>query len=706
MQSSSVIDESPKTTSARLPDAPAESPPEWSTFAARRRRTFIFLLFAAVYVGYHLITRWVNTPLFADWFYFGGENWHEQSVWEWPWLDPEFAYRWFLTVLPLAAWAGILLFLLTRVSFLTHRRVAFVVIVLGLIFVEADMRWFQFSKKHVSFSEIQAFFDLGESDLGLSPADRKEMAWQLAYYMGILAFLALLAGPEPRFCIQAIWNRGPVGRTYFGIACRWLSGTFVWLRLDAFVFWLLRKLDSKVAFACLVLLVMIDPIVIWAFNKENQDAQTERTVTRQIADANPLRWHSLDRAWDRVVFSWSEEAQDLAAANTAMRDLDSLAPSTKGPVLSIPKRKIPAKPNNILILQAETLNAAVFNETLKDMPYLSEFSTKCLRLKKHFSVGNATHYGIMGLLHGSPVTFFTGPRDPQRPDPYLDHFKNHDYKTRLIARSVMSHHSLGHYLPNWTEPVDEPPGDFKCIPVMHEELKKPGPQLVYSFYHATHYPYDHDKDARFNKFLPEVEYDFKYQRANLSEWKDQIVNRYKNTLLNMDDWYKQILEKVDLDNTIVIITGDHGEEFFDQGRLGHCSSLNIHQTMTPCLVYIPGVEGSDVTFVTSHADIMPTIADALGHEKKPVTLGQSLFEPVSFRYAVLSHFEYTKCKLWAVATDDRMAHFERDYWDNVEIMALSDWKGRRKEYRAEAEMWEDRFRIIRRVEVELRASRD
>ena len=174
----------------------------------------------------------------------------------------------------------------------------------------------------------------------------------------------------------------------------------------------------------------------------------------------------------------------------------------------------------------------------------------------------------------------------------------------------------------------------------------------------------------------------------------------------MDDWYKKILEKVDLDNTIVIITGDHGEEFFDQGRLGHCSSLNIHQTMTPCLVYIPGVEGADVTFVTSNADIMPTIADALGHEKKPETLGQSLFAPVSFRYAVLSHFEYKKCRLWAVATDDRMAHFERDYWDNVEIVGLSDWKGRRKEYRGEAELWEDRFRIIRRVEAELRASRD
>ncbi len=693
MQSSFVIDESP-----------AESPPEWSTFEARRRRTLIFLLFAAVYIGYHLIMRWVEYPLFhLDWFYFGGEDWPKLPIWAWPWYEPEFAYRWFLTLLPLAAWVGILFFFLTRVSFLTHRRVAFIVIILGLIFFEGDMRWFQMSKKHVSWSEILAVMDQNSSDLGLRRSDYEDIGWQFAYHVLFLTLCAFFAGPEPRFCIQAIWN-GPAGRTYVGIVCRGFYHALVWLRLEAFVFRVLGWFDSKAAFACLVGLVMIDPVVIWAFDQEKQDNQGERSVTRHIADANPLRWHSLDRGWDRVVLAYSEESQELAAANTALRDLDTLSISTQGAVLAIPKRNIPATPDSILILQAETLSAEMFNET--DLPFLNEFSKKCLRLKRHFSAGNATHYGILGLLHGSPVTFFTGPRETHRPNPYLDQFKDHGYKTRLITRSVMGHHKLGHYLPNWTEPVSEPGGDWKVIPVIHEEMAKPEPRLVFSFYHATHYPYDHDDEPRFKKYLPEVDYNFNYNRSNLSEWKVEIVNRYKNTLLNMDDWYRDILEKVDLSKTIVVITGDHGEEFFQQGRLGHCSSLNIHQTMTPCLVYIPGVEPADVNFVTSHADIMPTIADVLGHAKKPDMLGQSLFEPVSFRYAVLSHFEYTKCLLWAVATEDRMAVFQRDYWDNIEIVGLTDWNGQRKAYRPEPEMWADRFRIIRRVETQLRASRD
>ncbi|HZZ81224.1 MAG TPA: sulfatase-like hydrolase/transferase, partial [Gemmataceae bacterium] len=386
-------------------------------------------------------------------------------------------------------------------------------------------------------------------------------------------------------------------------------------------------------------------------------------------------------------------------------NLESLTAQSHGPTLSIAKPAPPAKQYNVLLLQAETLNAEVFNQT--DLEFLNKFKKKCVRLNRHFSVANATHYGILGLLHGNPVTFFTGPRKYYRTNPYLEHFKDHGYKTRLITGCVLQHHKLGHYLPNFTEPPAEPPGsDFDVVPLIHEELAKPGPRFVYSFYHATHYPYNHGDDSRYQKYLPEVEYEFNYNRSNLMDWKEQIVNRYKNSLLRMDDWYRDILAKVDLDNTIVVITGDHGEEFFSQGRLGHCSSLNIHQTMTPCFVYIPGVEPTDVTFVTSHADILPTIAEALGHEKTPESLGQSLFASVSFRYAILSHFEYWSCMLWAIATEDRMTVFERDYQDNVQITGLTDWKGVHIPYRPEASQWDDRFRVIRRVEEQLKVSRE
>src|SRR5262249_43407052 len=147
--------------------------------------------------------------------------------------------------------------------------------------------------------------------------------------------------------------------------------------------------------------------------------------------------------------------------------------------------------------------------------------------------------------------------------------------------------------------------------------------------------------------------DFNYSRPDLLQYRAPIVNRYKNTLLDLDDWLKTLISGVDLSRTIVVITGDHGEELLEQGRLGHCSSFNTYQTMPPCFIYIPGLAPRDVDFVTSHADIMPTIADALGWNDKPKKLGRSIFQPVSTRYAMVANFEYKWPKRWAVVTDER-----------------------------------------------------
>src|SRR5206468_3914666 len=141
-----------------------EEVPAWDQWEARRHRTLLFLLFAATYVGGHLLTKWVNHPLFhADtWYYFGREPA--------PWF--EIAYRFVLTFFPVAAWAAIIFLCLTRVSFLTHRRVALFVVLAGLAFFEADMRWFNLSKRHVSLMEIRTFFSLNPAqDLGLRDSD-------------------------------------------------------------------------------------------------------------------------------------------------------------------------------------------------------------------------------------------------------------------------------------------------------------------------------------------------------------------------------------------------------------------------------------------------------------------------------------------------------------------------------------------------------
>jgi len=664
---------------------------EWDTVEAQRSRLLAFLILAALYVAGHVVFRWVEYPLFRadDWYYFGR-------------LGPslfELIYRWCLTFLPIAAWVAVLYFLLSRFSFLTHRRIAFVLILAGLTYFEADMRWFALSKKHVTWTEIRVLFTIDLSHgLGLRDSDIVETWTYFGIHAGCLAICFLLSGPELRGIINGILN-GPAGNTYFGAFCRWSmdkgARLLHWARADR----LYHHLTSAPAMCLLACLILLDPVLIWALDQRERDLEESRSVIREIAETNPLRMQSLDRWWTAVVHRFSDSAQDLEAANTALAEIDPTIPpdSPSGRLFLPMNRPAPKEPENVIVIQVESLNAEMFENT--NLPFLSEFSKKCLKLKRHSSTGNCTHYGILGLLHGNPVSFYCGGLKKTWPCNYLDHFKANGYSSRAISMAIMNHHHVGDYLPNWTEPVYEAGTDFGCVPAFEQEIAKPGPRFVYLFYNFTHYPYRHED--KYAVHLPEVDYEFTYNRSDLVLYRDQIINRYKNSLLEMDDWCKDILAKVDLKKTIVIITGDHGEELLDHGRLGHCSSLNAHQTIVPCLIHIPGMDAREVTFPTSHADVLPTVADALGWKSKPNVMGRSLFEPVPFRYSVVANFEYDKALRWSIVTEDRKAIVERDPANHLTITSLVDWQGRGLTFRDQPERWVDNFRIIRKLEAEL-----
>jgi len=99
---------------------------------------------------------------------------------------------------------------------------------------------------------------------------------------------------------------------------------------------------------------------------------------------------------------------------------------------------------------------------------------------------------------------------------------------------------------------------------------------------------------------------------------DEILGRLFDVLRAEGQW----------DNTLVIITSDHGEEFFDHGEKGHKHNLYVESVHVPLIVKYPGGErrGTDDRLV-SLVDIHPTIlevADIAGYEHLH---GVSLCEP-------------------------------------------------------------------------------
>src|SRR5690606_30143073 len=131
-----------------------------------------------------------------------------------------------------------------------------------------------------------------------------------------------------------------------------------------------------------------------------------------------------------------------------------------------------------------------------------------------------------------------------------------------------------------------------------------------------------------------------------------VYNRYRTSVHYVDSLVKQVLDRLqasgELDHTLVLITGDHGEEMNDNklNYWGHNSNFTNAQVKVPFALIGPGIEPksawNDVNAVTSHEDVAPTfLKHVLGVDSplETYTTGQSLLdEPVQRPWVLSSDY--------------------------------------------------------------------
>lgn len=84
------------------------------------------------------------------------------------------------------------------------------------------------------------------------------------------------------------------------------------------------------------------------------------------------------------------------------------------------------------------------------------------------------------------------------------------------------------------------------------------------------------------------------------------------------------------DDTLVVVTGDHGEAFADpHSQRGHAWSVFEEEVRVPLLLWNPRLfpEGGRAATIGGHVDVNPTIADVLKLEPAGEWQGWSLFDP-------------------------------------------------------------------------------
>lgn len=101
--------------------------------------------------------------------------------------------------------------------------------------------------------------------------------------------------------------------------------------------------------------------------------------------------------------------------------------------------------------------------------------------------------------------------------------------------------------------------------------------------------------------------------------RQRLIDLYDGSIRYADDLVGQVLELLDsrglLDSTVIVVASDHGEEFWEHGRGGHCKTLYDEVLRVPFLMAggdLP--RGVRVAERIRHVDIAPTILEMLGVE--------------------------------------------------------------------------------------------
>jgi arylsulfatase len=160
------------------------------------------------------------------------------------------------------------------------------------------------------------------------------------------------------------------------------------------------------------------------------------------------------------------------------------------------------------------------------------------------------------------------------------------------------------------------------------EKNKKRPVFLYMHYRDVHNPYA--PPPPYNElFLPDgidpavdilcTKPPVPYTKENV----DLFISQYDGEIKYTDDWIKKTLKmledhNINRQNSIVIITADHGEEFFDYhpddpGGIDHGRTLYSEQIHVPLIISIPTIEVKK-KIIDSYVelnDIVPTVLDAL-----------------------------------------------------------------------------------------------
>ncbi|MBU8974856.1 sulfatase-like hydrolase/transferase [Lysobacter sp. MMG2] len=275
---------------------------------------------------------------------------------------------------------------------------------------------------------------------------------------------------------------------------------------------------------------------------------------------------------------------------------------------------------NVLVILVESLRHDVLDPAV--MPNTWRYAQDAQWFQNHFSTGNATRFGLFGLMYGLPGGYWQSMLAEQRGPVLIDRMKADGYAMHIYGsaplyspefdRTVFS--QVRDRIVNGPSNLKSAERDRNVVSRMQADIRNhPAgkPFFGFVFLDSPHAPYHlpNGYRARFEPMAQEVNF------LNLGPDHDPTpeLNRYRTAVHYSDELIGELLETLAdsplAANTVVLITGDHGEEFNDlhKNYWGHNGNFSDYQLRTPFVLHWPGRPARRVDTLTSHEDFVPTV---------------------------------------------------------------------------------------------------
>ena len=288
---------------------------------------------------------------------------------------------------------------------------------------------------------------------------------------------------------------------------------------------------------------------------------------------------------------------------------------------------------NVILIVLETfraMNMKLFNNDalVQATPFLEELATSegSAYWRRFISNSQPTVYSFMSI-HTSLLPHSSKTVARAFSSTYLDSLpgilKDRGYRTLFFAGSDPDWDNQRAWLTKWyDETYYNPRDDEQDRRVFRHAAKKliddaqSGKPFLATLFSITNH----------------ISFDSPEPQLNLFDENGELSKKIYNTMRYTDDVVKEFIDSVKsqpwFEDTIVIVTGDHGYDLGERGSFGGFTNIRHETNWVPLIIHSthPRQPQGQQNVVGSHVDIAPTLLDMLGICEPNGFVGHSLLK--------------------------------------------------------------------------------